>query len=104
TDTYRGPRAIVLAVHSVAGGVGLFFPLIVYFAALGTAPALRSGQRVVGVPVFVGAPMTAGALQYVWTAFVEPWSRVWVFRWTSGLADQTLDPAPVASTQVWLAA
>ncbi len=103
TDTYHGPGAIVLALHSVASGVGRFFPLIVYFAALGTAPAPRSGRRAVALPAFVAAPAAAGALDYLWLAFLEPWSRVWIFRWTARLAGVTLDPTPVASTQIWLA-
>jgi hypothetical protein len=102
-DIYRGPGAIMLDLHYLASGVGLYFPLIVFLAALGTAPALRSVRRVVELPAFVGAPMTAGALHYLWLAFAEPWTRVWLFRWTAGLAGQALDPAPVASTQVWFA-
>jgi hypothetical protein len=96
-DIYRRPGAIIWDLHYLATGVGLYFPLIVFFAALGTPSAAQGRRRLIGLAAFVAAPVTAGALQYLWLAFVEPWSRVSVFRWTAGLAGAPLDPAPVAS-------
>ena len=103
SESYRGPGAIVLALHSVARALGLFFPLIVFSAALGARLSSPTVQRMHGLPAVTAAPIAAGALEYVWLAWVEPWSRIAIFGWSAGLAGATIDPAPVASTQVWLA-
>lgn len=102
TDTYRGPGAAVLALHAVAREIGLFLPLVVFCAALGSRPA-RTATPTVGVRCAeFAAAIVAGAIGYVWLAFVEPWTRVATFLSTARAAGATLDPPPVASTPSWL--
>lgn len=101
--SYRDAGTFLFALTFVANALGHFFPLIVFVAALSPGSTLSSPQRVLGVRAEVAAPVVAGMTAYTWLAFAEPWLKVCIFRWSAALSGVTINNAPVASTQIWLA-
>lgn len=102
-ESYREAGTFLFALTFVANALGHFFPLIVFFAPLSPSSMLSRPQRVFGVRAEVAAPVVAGVTAYAWLAFAEPWLKVWTFRWSAARSGVTIDNAPVASTQIWLA-
>jgi hypothetical protein len=100
-DFYDGSGAALMAAHGVVRTVGLFFPLIVFAAALQTVSS-SSARRLRSAPFALAIlPIAAGLTCYLLLGFAAPWAQSLFLESAAGRAGTPLD-IPV-QTQRWLA-